>query len=444
MKIAVGQQLRQAREARLLTIEQAAQATRIKPHHLIAMEAGTFDTLLSQAQARGFLRAYADFLKLDDEPLLKALEAPTGVPAENEAAGSTQPASTPASSTASQPAPEVDNTVASIFAEIGQRLKHQRELLGLSLEDVVRHTHLRLHYLKALEEGTLEALPSPVQGRGMLNNYATFLGLNPEPLLLRFAEGLQASLEARRAMTANTHPKTRPRPTRLPLSVRRWLSAEVFIGVLLAVLLTGFVTWGAIRIFSMNTNRSSSPTAPSISAVLLATPSPQFTRSAIPSKSPAQTPEGLSEPVAVENEGEMLSEPTEETPGVQPSDLQSGAQVRVYITVYQRSWLRVIVDGKTEYEGRVLPGSAYNFSGTDKVEILISNGAGIQVFFNQQDLGRLGAFGQIVSRIFTAKGQVTATPTITPTARPTQRPTATPAVEASRTPAGTPTRPALP
>jgi cytoskeletal protein RodZ len=51
---------------------------------------------------------------------------------------------------------------------------------------------LRKHYLKALEEGDYNALPSSMQGRGMLSNYAKFLGLDEENLLLQFAEGVQA------------------------------------------------------------------------------------------------------------------------------------------------------------------------------------------------------------------------------------------------------------
>ena len=42
-----------------------------------------------------------------------------------------------------------------------------------------------------MEKGHLDDLPSPVQGRGMISNYANFLNLDGESVLLRFAEGLQ-------------------------------------------------------------------------------------------------------------------------------------------------------------------------------------------------------------------------------------------------------------
>ena len=69
----VGQQLRQARETQELSLEQIASATFIKLRYLKALEAGDFQSLPSQTQARGFLRTYANLLKLDPTPLLAAL-----------------------------------------------------------------------------------------------------------------------------------------------------------------------------------------------------------------------------------------------------------------------------------------------------------------------------------------------------------------------------------
>jgi cytoskeletal protein RodZ len=84
MSITIGQQLRQRREARSLTIGQVASATRIRAHYLTAMETGEFGLLPSPVHVRGFLRAYAEFLEMDVEPLLSELE------------GKETPATTPA------------------------------------------------------------------------------------------------------------------------------------------------------------------------------------------------------------------------------------------------------------------------------------------------------------------------------------------------------------
>ena len=65
------------------------------------------------------------------------------------------------------------------------------------------------------------------------------------------------------------------------------------------------------------------------------------------------------------------------------------------------------------------------------MEILTSNGAALQIFFNQQDLGPMGLFGQVVQQVFTASGVQTPTPTVTPTPTSTPRPSQTPQVTAA-------------
>jgi cytoskeleton protein RodZ len=71
----IGSQLRAAREAQGLTLEQAFKGTRIKVSFLEAIEANQFDALPGQVQARGFVRSYANFLGLDGEHLASALDA---------------------------------------------------------------------------------------------------------------------------------------------------------------------------------------------------------------------------------------------------------------------------------------------------------------------------------------------------------------------------------
>ena len=70
----IGTTLRNARIQRGLSIEQAAQDTRISPRFLEALEAEQFDSLPAAVYVRGFLRSYANYLRLDATPLLAALE----------------------------------------------------------------------------------------------------------------------------------------------------------------------------------------------------------------------------------------------------------------------------------------------------------------------------------------------------------------------------------
>ncbi len=71
----IGNQLRQAREARKISVSDAAAATRMKSQHVEALETEDFDRFASPVYARGFLKLYAEYLGLDPAPLLREYAA---------------------------------------------------------------------------------------------------------------------------------------------------------------------------------------------------------------------------------------------------------------------------------------------------------------------------------------------------------------------------------
>ncbi len=503
MAKSIGEQLRAAREARRLSIEQVAQATHIRTRYLKALEADDFSVMPSPVQGRGFLRLYAEFLGLDAEALLETLRSAqitteqmaedvlgplSGAEVssqeegqrEGEQEGVEEGAREPfwqrwlrrtkgelgEEGTEAQPrtepqAParddaeespretmlrdeedvlegdeamgEVSESVSSdgqaplspsreIFAEIGEQLRRRREMLNLNLQEVSQHTRIAERYLLALERGDFDSLPSPVQTRGMLNNYATFLDLDADALLLRFADGLQA-------WRLERHPPSGPRRRRespgkrfLPWS--RFIAADLVFGLGMAALLIGLVIWGINYVLTLRASPPSAPTPRSISDVLLASP--------------------VAMTEVVEKATESLPTPSlppeEVAPADTPTPLPENVQVQVYISVVGRTWLRVAVDGEVVFEGRVLPGSVYSFDAEERVEVLTGNGAAVRVRYNQRDLGLLGDFGQVIHLVYTANGILTPTPAPTATATPT--PPVTPTPSPTLTP--TPTRTATP
>jgi len=124
--------------------------------------------------------------------------------------------------------------------------------------------------------------------------------------------------------------------------------------------------------------------------------------------------------------------PTEEVLPETPVPTISDAPIQLYVSILRRAWMRVIVDGEVEFEGRVIPGSAYSFSGEFEIELITGNGAGLQVFFNGTDLGVLGVYGEVVYKLFTPQGVLLPTPTST--AVPTSTPQASPTPPATDVP----------
>ena len=61
----VAEQLRTAREAQNLTIQQIAQITNVRADHIRAIEEGNYDVFSAPVYIRGFVRTYCKILKLD-------------------------------------------------------------------------------------------------------------------------------------------------------------------------------------------------------------------------------------------------------------------------------------------------------------------------------------------------------------------------------------------
>jgi cytoskeletal protein RodZ len=74
----VAEQLRAAREAKKLSVQQVADATKIRTDHIRALEEGNFGAFSAPVYIRGSVKNYAAMLKLDVPQLLLALDAELG------------------------------------------------------------------------------------------------------------------------------------------------------------------------------------------------------------------------------------------------------------------------------------------------------------------------------------------------------------------------------
>jgi cytoskeletal protein RodZ len=74
----VAEQLRQAREAQKLTIQELAEITKIRTDHIRALEEGNFNVFSAPVYIRGFVRTVSTILKLDVPQVMSNLEGELG------------------------------------------------------------------------------------------------------------------------------------------------------------------------------------------------------------------------------------------------------------------------------------------------------------------------------------------------------------------------------
>jgi transcriptional regulator with XRE-family HTH domain len=284
---------------------------------------------------------------------------------------------------------------------IGQRLRQARERLGLSLEEAERTTRIRAQHLSALERDDFHALPSPVQARGFLKNYADYLGLDTDRLLQDYG----AAPSTRRPPAAR--PTTAPR-AEVRVRRRGWFSADLLVAAAIALGTLTLLVWGGGRL--MASLRAAATPAGQSSALLIPTATETQTATAPPPAS--------GQPIAA------FEAPTA-TATLPPLDLPVGG-VSVRVLAVQRAWVRALADGQERYQGRVEPGAIIDLAGDRQIEVTTGNGAGLRLTLNGEDLGLMGGLDEALTRIWTTEGEITATPTVTPTPTTTPRPSATP------------------
>ena len=102
----------------------------------------------------------------------------------------------PAESSATEPfRPQPDGSI-DPAGEAGWFLQRERERRGLSLEDITAETGIHESHLDAIEHGDLTRLPSRMEALKMVGIYGQYLGFDPEPLIVHYAQFLPRPITA--------------------------------------------------------------------------------------------------------------------------------------------------------------------------------------------------------------------------------------------------------
>ena len=298
------------------------------------------------------------------------------------------------------------------MATLGDTLRESRERLGLTLEEAERATRIRTRHLQALEDEAWESLPSPVQARGFLHNYADFLGLDPNAVLLLYVDVLQ---QRRAAPTPGPQAASREPKTEVAVRSPRRLSSDLVIASLVVLAVMVVLGWGVQRLAVGFRERTLADAA-------VASPTAELEPTVVPTE---PLPEVLAQGPAP-----LL---LEATPTLAPPPiLAASGRVNVQLVIERRAWVRVLVDGAEQYAARAAPGEVLEFQGLSTIEVITGNGGGVRAFYQGEDAGLMGAFDEAVLRIWSVAGVVTPTPTATPMVTATSTPSAT----ATATPGG--------
>jgi transcriptional regulator with XRE-family HTH domain len=274
-------------------------------------------------------------------------------------------------------------------AKIGHALEKARMERGLTLDEVESATKIRKRYLAGLEREDFGVLPDAVYAQGFLKTYANYLGLDGEEL----SRELKDRRKPRRERTVTySAPKSsefdRPliNPGELSESGGHRTIPRTTILTLLAALLALATVVGVLYYVGRGVQISGENPAPSPPAGKKQQPAADGSK-----EEAAGPPEAENDKEGAGGGGAGDAEP-------QPDSLMVVVNVEG-----SASWLSIFADGNLRYEQIAQPGFSRTFEAQREISIRTGNAGAVGVEVNGQDLGKLGEYGEVLTRDFTLK-----------------------------------------
>lgn len=236
-----------------------------------------------------------------------------------------------------------DQERADKLVELGSKLHDLRVEKCLSIEEVAAHTMIRRKQLEAIEEGRLELLPEPIYVRGLIFRFANALGMDGYALAREFP--LDQERQKRKFYLGDLLVVFKLQPLHLYLAY---------------VLLIFF----SVKGLSEQLSQSALP--------------PVARQGNVPQSSSAnkeRQPATLPKPAQEKAPGKpAVAKQTVPSPTDKP--------VQVGLTFKEPSWIQIVADGKTEFEGTLPSGTERTWEANEQVVVVAGNAGGVLLTVN--------------------------------------------------------------
>lgn len=252
------------------------------------------------------------------------------------------------------------------LAEIGSQLRQYREQHSISLDKVAVVTLIRRNLLQAIEEGQLDQLPEPVYTQGLIKRYAEAMGLDPNQFADFFP--IEPPARSRTKLSWQDGPQLRP------------MHLYIFYTFLIICSVNGL----------SHLMGSSATGKKDVTAEELALGQQEQARLA------------ASASIASKQQKPDSYEAVEAARTGQNPNKSSNKPVMVSLTFQADSWMKIEVDGKTEFEGILPSGTVRTWEADRKLVVVAGNAGGVTIAVNNGQPELIGAPGVAKELIFKA------------------------------------------
>ena len=293
----------------------------------------------------------------------------------------------------------------------GDRLRREREMRGITLDEITESTKISRRHLDALEGEHFDQLPGGVFNKGFVRAYARFLGIDEDQAVADYSAANNEQPEPENKFPLEVHEEPdrdlNPRRSSLPL---------VFAIAALIGVLVGYGFWIKSKPHNPeaveNTRQSAPASAVNAPQANVPAPSAITPSSSEPIKASAQPAHSTPVTKPAPPEAAAVSRSTEPRPAAAPgesADPPPSVKEKAFfvqVKAKEDSWVSIVADGKSVMQ-RVLPADKQKKIKAGKTLVLrTGNAGGIEVSFNGHPLGALGNENEPRTLTFNASGLI--------------------------------------
>jgi cytoskeletal protein RodZ len=238
----------------------------------------------------------------------------------------------------------------------GERLKRERELREVSLEEVAKSTRIGSRFLEALENEQWERLPGGIFNRGFVRAIAHYLGLSEEDLLSEY----DLARAEQKTETSVPQESGIPRPsTWIPIA-----AVLLILCVMTALVYGGRYGWRRYTVYRAAKHSGSEPAQLQTLPLSSSSPNP------------------------------LTADPTSSA---------TMAALDLSVSTSAATHLRVLADGKLQLDADLPAGETRHFSANHQFEVTAGDSSAVLLELNGQAMPPLGAPGASGTMVLSQK-----------------------------------------
>ena len=340
------------------------------------------------------------------------------------------------------------------MGSFGERLRREREMRGISLDDIAEATKIGTRLLRALEEEHFDILPGGIFNKGFVRAYAKYLGLNEDEAVADYLEAAGESTPDPRVI-AEQNASRIDRTSGDGDNSRRPGFPIIPVLILLLFIAAGAGGWQIYqeRVRNRQAKLEATPAASAVSpaastgqdvnnpATAATTPglpvsgdnkapatnpdSGTTTSAGVPSNEPAKKSVDLnasgipsdlpaSQSIIPATDASKAKAPTLPNQGSQASAVSpANAQpFEVTVRAKDRAWVSIKSDGKFAVRGIISPPDVKTIRASDQVVFWTGNAGAVDISFNGQEVPLPGGPNSEGVLVFNSHGVVVPRPAL--------------------------------